>query len=66
MSHVNVVRAWKDEEDRLGLTEAECARRAANPAGLVELPESHLAQVAGGAFIWPTWLWGLCLPPDPC
>jgi mersacidin/lichenicidin family type 2 lantibiotic len=48
MSQVNVVRAWKDEEYRLGLTEAERAALPENPAGLVELAADELGSVAGG------------------
>jgi mersacidin/lichenicidin family type 2 lantibiotic len=48
MSHVNVIRAWKDEEYRLGLPEADRARLPENPAGLIEVPEHDLGAVAGG------------------
>jgi mersacidin/lichenicidin family type 2 lantibiotic len=50
MSHINVVRAWKDEEYRLSLTEAERALLPENPAGFLELAETDLHQVAGGNF----------------
>jgi mersacidin/lichenicidin family type 2 lantibiotic len=50
MSQVNVARAWKDDEYRGGLTEAERASLPENPAGLVELPQTELQQVAGGVF----------------
>jgi mersacidin/lichenicidin family type 2 lantibiotic len=53
MSHVNVVRAWKDEEYRNSLTEAERAALPDNPAGLLDLVESELQQVAGGDFVIP-------------
>jgi mersacidin/lichenicidin family type 2 lantibiotic len=48
MSHVNVIRAWKDEEYRLGLPEAERACLPENPAGLIELPERDLGAIVGG------------------
>ena len=48
MSRVNVIRAWKDEEYRLSLTEAERAALPENPAGLIELTETELGQAAGG------------------
>ena len=51
MSQVNVIRAWKDEEYRLSLSEAERAALPQNPAGLVELPEADLANAAGGVFL---------------
>jgi mersacidin/lichenicidin family type 2 lantibiotic len=48
MSHVNVIRAWKDEEYRLSLGEAERALLPAHPAGLVELNEKDMAHIDGG------------------
>jgi mersacidin/lichenicidin family type 2 lantibiotic len=53
MSHVNVVRAWKDEEYRRSLTEAERASLPENPAGFLELAETDLHEVAGGDFVVP-------------
>jgi mersacidin/lichenicidin family type 2 lantibiotic len=69
MSHVNVVRAWKDEAYRNSLTDAERAALPENPAGLVELPPADLGQVAGGALAWSiacnvtplcTFQWSIC------
>jgi mersacidin/lichenicidin family type 2 lantibiotic len=48
MSEVNVVRAWKDEEYRNGLTEAERARLPENPAGLLGQTEAELERAVGG------------------
>jgi mersacidin/lichenicidin family type 2 lantibiotic len=48
MSHVNIVRAWKDEEYRRSLPEADRAHLPENPAGLIELPERDLSAVVGG------------------
>jgi mersacidin/lichenicidin family type 2 lantibiotic len=45
---VNVIRAWKDEEYRLSLSEAEQELLPANPAGLMELTGNDMDQVAGG------------------
>jgi mersacidin/lichenicidin family type 2 lantibiotic len=50
MSKVDVIRAWKDEEYRLSLSEAQRAALPQNPAGLVDLMESDMAQVFGGIF----------------
>jgi mersacidin/lichenicidin family type 2 lantibiotic len=50
MKHVDVIRAWKDPEYRLSLSDAERLSLPAHPAGLVELTDSHLARVEGGAF----------------
>ena len=48
MAHVNIVRAWKDEEYRRSLTETEKALLPANPAGFVELAEEEMNHVEGG------------------
>jgi mersacidin/lichenicidin family type 2 lantibiotic len=50
MSHMNVVRAWKDQEYRLGLPEAERARLPENPAGFLEQTEAEMEQAVGGYF----------------
>jgi mersacidin/lichenicidin family type 2 lantibiotic len=49
MSNVNIIRAWRDEEYRLSLSDAERALVPANPAGLVDVSEEDLDQVVGGA-----------------
>jgi mersacidin/lichenicidin family type 2 lantibiotic len=54
MSNVDVIRAWKDEEYRLSLSDAERAALPANPAGLIELAETDLEGVAGGRRRPPT------------
>jgi mersacidin/lichenicidin family type 2 lantibiotic len=51
MSHVNVVRAWKDAEYRLGLSDAERACLPENPAGLLDQTEAELGAVAGGDWL---------------
>ena len=48
MSHLNIIRAWKDEEYRLSLSEAERASLPEHPAGLIELTGADLDSVAGG------------------
>jgi mersacidin/lichenicidin family type 2 lantibiotic len=51
MSKQNIIRAWKDEAYRRGLSEAERAALPENPAGRVELDEltaAELAEIAGG------------------
>jgi mersacidin/lichenicidin family type 2 lantibiotic len=48
MPNVNVIRARKDEEYRLGLSAAERALLPADPAGAVELTDADLGGVAGG------------------
>ena len=56
MSKIDIVRAWKDEEYRSSLSEAQRAELPNNPAGLVELSESDLREAAGGTtiIIWIT------------
>lgn len=48
MSGFDIVRAWKDSEFRQGLSEDELAALPAHPAGLMELTDADLAEVAGG------------------
>lgn len=48
MESNNIVRAWKDSEYRHGLSEAEQAALPAHPAGMLELTDAELAEVAGG------------------
>lgn len=48
MNVMSIVRAWKDDEYRLSLSEAERALLPAHPAGLMELTDAELADVAGG------------------
>jgi mersacidin/lichenicidin family type 2 lantibiotic len=48
MAHKDIIRAWKDEEYRRSLTDAERAQLPAHPAGLIELDDADLGLVAGG------------------
>ena len=48
MCKLDVVRAWKDEDYRMGLSEAERRMLPANPAGLIEISDIELGAVAGG------------------
>ncbi len=49
MRKVDVVRAWKDESYRQNLSAEELASLPANPAGEIELTDSDLGAVYGGA-----------------
>ena len=49
MSHRKTIRAWKDEDFRLSLSESERALLPEHPAGLVELSEDQLGVVGGGS-----------------
>jgi mersacidin/lichenicidin family type 2 lantibiotic len=48
MSQPNIIRAWKDEEYRRSLSEAERALLPGHPAGLVELTEADMSRIDGG------------------
>ena len=48
MSRLDVVRAWKDEDYRMSLTEAERRLVPINPAGLIEISDAELGAAAGG------------------
>jgi mersacidin/lichenicidin family type 2 lantibiotic len=45
---MDIIRAWKDEEYRMSLTEEQRALLPDNPAGLLELSEADLECVEGG------------------
>jgi mersacidin/lichenicidin family type 2 lantibiotic len=49
MSRESLVRAWKDEEFRLSLNEADRAMLPENPAGSLELSDAELDQVAAAS-----------------
>jgi len=51
MTHLDIVRAWKDAEYRASLSPAERALVPAHPAGLVELNDADLDDAAGG-YTW--------------
>ena len=48
MSIKNIIRAWKDEDYRLSLSEAERALLPEHPAGLIELSGAEMDGVDGG------------------
>ena len=49
MSNLDIIRAWKDEDYRLSLSEAERALLPEHPAGLIELAGAEIDGVDGGA-----------------
>lgn len=51
ISDIDVVRAWKDEEYRSSLTEAQRAQIPDNPAGLVDLTDEEINGIEGGLSI---------------
>jgi mersacidin/lichenicidin family type 2 lantibiotic len=48
MSNQNIIRAWKDEDYRLSLSEAERELLPEHPAGLIELAGTEMDDVGGG------------------
>lgn len=46
MSKQDIIRAWKDEEYRNSLSEAQRAELPDNPAGAIELPDDELENAA--------------------
>ena len=48
MSHENIIRAWKDENFRNGLSDEQRSLLPDHPAGIIELADVQLTEVAGG------------------
>jgi mersacidin/lichenicidin family type 2 lantibiotic len=48
MHRDQIIRAWKDEDYRVGLSEIERAALPENPAGLIELPDELMEGPRGG------------------
>jgi mersacidin/lichenicidin family type 2 lantibiotic len=48
MSHEDIIRAWKDEDYRNSLSEEQRSQLPENPAGMVELSDEAMQNVAGG------------------
>jgi len=49
MTKIDIIRAWKDEEYYLSLTEAQRAVLPANPAAAMDLSDADLRGVSGGS-----------------
>ena len=49
MSGLDVIRAWKDENYRLGLSSSERESVPENPAGMIDLTDSNLDAVAAAS-----------------
>jgi len=61
MSNFDIVRAWKDEDYRLSLTDEQRAMLPDSPAGMVELSDTDMGMLAGGTGYAYT-----CDPCNPC
>jgi mersacidin/lichenicidin family type 2 lantibiotic len=66
MSNQDIIRAWKDEDYRLSLSEAERALLPEHPAGLIELSGAEMDGVGGGATSGPTMCHSVGCPTDDC
>lgn len=51
MSNIDIIRAWKDEEYRNSLTKEQRHQLPENPAGIIELSDAQMENVAGGKVI---------------
>ncbi|HFC11660.1 MAG TPA: mersacidin/lichenicidin family type 2 lantibiotic [Anaerolineae bacterium] len=49
MSHEDIIRAWKDSDYRASLDNDQLNALPSHPAGMIELSDEHLTDVAGGA-----------------
>ncbi len=47
MTHEQIIRAWKDEDYRQSMSGEELSALPAHPAGLVELSDESLGNIAG-------------------
>jgi mersacidin/lichenicidin family type 2 lantibiotic len=48
MTKTNIIRAWKDQDYRQSLSDAERSTLPDNPAGMVEISDLELGSVVGG------------------
>jgi mersacidin/lichenicidin family type 2 lantibiotic len=48
MLYEDIIRAWKDEEYRNSLSQEQRSQLPQNPAGMVELSDEAMQNVAGG------------------
>lgn len=49
MKKIDIIRAWKDEDYRNSLSQAELASLPENPAGMIEISDGDLGKATGGA-----------------
>ncbi|OLE96798.1 MAG: hypothetical protein AUG75_15990 [Cyanobacteria bacterium 13_1_20CM_4_61_6] len=70
MRENDIIRAWKDEEYRQSLSEAERILLPQHPAGIVELSDGELMYVTGGTDTgtnsWQLLTYGCCNTVIPC
>lgn len=66
MSQKDIIRAWKDEDYRNSLSDAELAALPANPAGLVEVSDADLNAMTGGTYTTTCTQWSITTYPKRC
>ena len=66
MCKLDVVRAWKDEDYRMSLSDAERRMLPTNPAGLIEISDSDLGLVGGGTDFGGGSYLGICSQFGEC
>jgi mersacidin/lichenicidin family type 2 lantibiotic len=65
MKTIDIVRAWKDEKYRAGLSAEQLRDLPANPAGILGLHDEDLEGVTGGGGrTWWVWTQGCCWTDD--
>ncbi len=64
MKNSHVIRAWKDEEYRLNLSNGELALVPEHPSGAIELTDADLGGASGGSLTLLTvsYLFTVCCP----
>jgi mersacidin/lichenicidin family type 2 lantibiotic len=63
MTTNDIIRAWKDQEYRESLSEAERVALPKHPAGEIELSDAELEAVAGGGTVYTqkvSYCWVAC------
>jgi mersacidin/lichenicidin family type 2 lantibiotic len=66
MDKEQIIRAWKDEEYRSALGEADSSLLPEHPAGVIEIPDERMDEVAGGftlstcGFVLSIYMGGTC------
>jgi mersacidin/lichenicidin family type 2 lantibiotic len=66
MSRQNIIRAWKDQNYRSSLSDADRAAMPVSPAGVSDLSVAQLNQAAGDGNIIPPYPTAGCTPASGC
>jgi mersacidin/lichenicidin family type 2 lantibiotic len=60
MSAEEIIRAWKDEERRVGMA-ADGIEPPSHPSGLAELSDEALDELIAGNMAWDSCCWESCI-----